>query len=217
MTSLKTNTILIFLMLAVGSMAVADSGIPFVGWISPASQQEVSLFILPDGSGPPLTEARQYGGQVVDGNIVIALIDVLGYAIPNFPAEDLWLDAETTTDSQCLFVAPGGFRPDSNTDINGETVFATSLSGGGWTEGPVWVYLNGSRAVHPDDGELVPVPLRFNSADINNDGTVDLADVGLFATDYRGAYHYRCDFLWDGVLDLGDIGLLAQGMGAKCE
>jgi len=217
MTSLKTNTILTFLMMGVGSMALADAGVPYVGWISPASQQEVSLFVLPDGSGPPLTEARQYGGQPVDGTIVIALIDVLGYVIPYFPAEDLWLDAETTTYSQCLFVAPGGFRPDGDTDVNGETVFATPLSGGGWTEGPVWVYVNGNRAFHPDDGELLPVPLRFNSADINDDGDVDLEDVGLFSIDYHGAYHYRCDFLCDGVLDLGDIGMLARGMGAKCE
>jgi hypothetical protein len=69
---------------------------------------------------------------------------------------------------------------------------------------PNWV-------VHP------PVPLRFNSADINADGVINLSDVAIFAGDYFGAYHYRSDFWWDGNLNLSDIAKMVPAFGINCE
>lgn len=200
-----------------GSLAMADTGIPWVGWIEPTSSQEASVFVLPDGSGPPLTEAKLYGGLPVDATIVVGLTDNAGYPIPYFPWQDIWLDAEVPTDFVCMTSSTHGFSADANTDTNGETLFATSLAGGGWSEGPMWVYLNGDRAIHPGFWVHPPVALRFNSADIDGDGVVNLTDVSYFAIDFYGAYNYRSDFLWDGTLNLADVQLLAAGVGIGCE
>ena len=196
---------------------MADTGVPWVGWVTPANLEEASLFVLPDGSGPPLTEARYFGGDSADASIEVGLIDVYGNPIASFPWEDIWLDPETDNAYPCNAHGYGGFAADSNTDANGVTTFATSLAGGGWTEGPIWVYLNGSRAMYPDWIVHPPVPSRFNSADINGDGLVNLTDVALFAGDYFGSYHYRSDFWWDGVLNLADIAKMAPAYGLSCE
>jgi hypothetical protein len=58
--------------------------------------------------------------------------------------------------------------------------------------------------------------LHFNSADINADGTVNLSDVGEFATYFSGGYNYVADFFFDGILNLPDVGLLATGVGGSC-
>jgi hypothetical protein len=214
-----SRTFVLSLTIAVVScnVVMADTGLPWVGWITMENTEEASVFVLPDGSGPSLSQAMLFGGLPVDASIVVGLVDIAGFAIANFPWEDIWLDPETETVSACLAFALGGFWANSNTDINGETSFSTSLAGGGWTEGPIWVYLNGSRAMHQDGWEQPPVPLRFNSADINADGGVNLADVSLFAADYFGEYHYRCDFRWDGSLNLLDIVMLATGLGTSCD
>ena len=215
----QTFAIVLSMVGLAGGAALADTGIPWVGYITTESFEEVSLFILPDGSGPPLTEARGFGGHLVDATIVVGLVDSYFSPIPNFPLEDIWLEGETTTLSSCVGnqYYTHGFNPDSNTDVNGETTFATSLPGGGWTEGPVWVYLNGDRATGPDWIVHPPVQLRLNSADISGDGQVNLADVAYFAENFFGEYHYRSDFYWDGVLNLSDLGKLAQGIGHNCE
>jgi hypothetical protein len=133
-----SRTFFFVLILAVFSSTagMADIDVPWVGWVVPANTEEASLFVLPDGSGPPLTEARLFGGQVVDASIVVGLIDINGNPIFNFPWEDIWLDPETDTSSPCWANGYGGFAADNVTDINGETTFATSLAGGGWAEGP---------------------------------------------------------------------------------
>ena len=213
----RTFALVLIIALVCCTLVMADTGIPWVGWITTENIGETSIFILPDGSGPSLTQAMLFGGQIIDASILVGVIDTFGYAVVNFPFEDIWLDPETETASPCLVYALGGFWPDSNTDINGETSFSTPLAGGGWTEEPLWVYLNGSRAMHPDEGEHPPVPLRFNSADINADGVVDLIDVAIFSADFFGEYHYRSDFRWDGVLDLSDVAMMAMGVGSNCE
>jgi hypothetical protein len=218
----ETMSIRMFVFVAIlglftGAVAMADSGVPFVGSVSQPTAEEASIFVLPDGSGPPLTEAMGFGGHTVDASISVILIDIDGYAICCFPWEDIWLEAETATAFACLGLTNGGFRCDTNTTVDGETYFATSLAGGGWSEGPMWVYLNGERAWHPDSGERTPVPLRFNSADITGDGRVNLADVSRFAVDYHSGYSYRSDFHWDGVLNISDVSRLAVSMGAGCE
>lgn len=113
-------------------------GIPHVGTITPSHTTEVSLFVLPDGTGSALEAAQEFGG--------------------------------------------------------------------GSSEGPLWFYLYGQRANYTEAGQVPPVAIRFNSADLNADGVVDLADMPLFAG----------DFLWDGVLNLSDVPTLATGLGSSC-
>ena len=157
---------------------------------------------------------------ILAGGLALADTGVpyVGYINTDF-YEDIWLEGETPTLFSCGGIGNynSGFNPDSDTDANGETTFTTSLAGGGWTEGPVWVYLNGNRAMGPDWIVHPPVSLRMNSADISGDGQVNLVDVAYFAENFFGEYHYRCDFYWDGVLNLSDLGKLAQGIGHNCE
>ena len=211
---MKSRQTVIFCTLLIAGIAQADSGIPWVGWIARPTADEVSIVVVPDGSGNPLASAQTFGGGQVDATITIRLIDVGGVQVVNFPFEDIWLDSESTTDRGCRW---WGFPADRNTDANGETEFALPLAGGGWTTGPVWVYLNGSRATHPQDGELPPVAMRFNSPDLDANGSVDMSDVVIFAGDYHGEYHYRSDFIWDGVIDLSDVVVMAAALGRGCQ
>lgn len=50
-------------------------------------------------------------------------------------------------------------------------------------------------------------------SDINGDGVVNLADIGLFITLYVGGiYDPRADIDCDGVLSLADVGAFVQGL-----
>lgn len=200
---------------------MADTAYPYVDFIDQANNVEASVYVLPDGSGPPLTEAMEFGGQPIDATITLRLVDCWGSPIAYFPWEDIWLETESDESGSCTSGNPLGFSVHSVTTPNGETSFSLSLAGGGWTEGPVWVYVVGSRAMSPIDCPYAfdhpPVPFRFNSADINGDGIVNLVDVSLFSADYFGQYQYRSDFYWDGVLNLADIARLAGGIGLSCD
>ncbi len=58
--------------------------------------------------------------------------------------------------------------------------------------------------------------LSYNSPDMNGDGSVNLADMGMFSTDFYGEYHFRSDFFRDGAINLSDVGQLATSFGANC-
>ncbi|MBU2502334.1 hypothetical protein KJ682_13460 [bacterium] len=66
------------------------------------------------------------------------------------------------------------------------------------------------------DGNGVPMPHHYNSPDISGDLQVNLMDVGLFASDYFGAYSFRADLVPDGVLSLSDVGRFAMALGSMC-
>lgn len=216
----NVKTSLVFLLLVVGTTASANIPWPYVQSISTPGmvQETASLFVLPDGSGPPLTEAQVLGvGTTIDATITIVLTDGYGYSIVGFPSEDVWLDTANELQHFC----PGGGNPDGVSSNNGTMTFSSSLAGGGSFEGPVYVWVNGTPALdplfHPNHIEQPPVPIHFNSADISGDGTVDLIDVGLFATDFFNDYQYRSDFFSDGVLNLADVGRMATGLGTSCQ
>ena len=193
----------------------ADAGIAYVGQITVTNTEEVSLFILPDGSGQPFTQAMAFGGRITDASITLLLTGFDGSPIAYVPRDDMWLDAESTTDSHCPDYAH--FSPDGHTDKSGQTSFVAPLTGGGWSEGPAWVYLYGIRSAPPTAGEHPPVQLRFNSADIDGDGNINLTDVSAFSRDFHGSYHYRSDFHWDGLLNLADVAKMASGLGHDCQ
>jgi len=199
------------------NMSMANTSYPWLEWVVSANTEEASLFVLPDGTGPPLTQAMLFGGQIVDASIVLSLVTNWGEPVPGYFWGDISLDPETENAFACFASFHHGFCSDGDTDMYGETTFATSLVGGGWSEDPLWLYLYGSRGRLWSGEEHPPMPLRFNSADINADGVVDLIDVSLFAGDFFGEYHYRSDFRWDGVLNLMDCEILATGFGKICD
>ena len=89
MKSIATIACALFFILLTSGTALAESGIPWVGSITAANSAEASLYILPDGSGPALTQAMLFGGQVVDASLQVILIDINFDTIGGFPVR--WL------------------------------------------------------------------------------------------------------------------------------
>lgn len=166
-----------------------------------------SLLVVPDGSGPTFTQARDEDGNEVDATITLYLRDPLGVPFVHYPHEDLWL--ETADDG--LVACGYGLVADQNTDANGMTYWVDPQPAGGYSEDPVLVYVNGSPLT-----SNAGLPLQFNSPDINGDLVVGLEDIGFLASDYFVGYQYRSDFHRDGVINLVDIVIMAQKLGASC-
>src|SRR4029077_4289048 len=61
------------------------------------------------------------------------------------------------------------------------------------------------------------VAVRFTlPGDVNLDGSVDVGDLGIFASSYgltSGAHWFDGDFTNDGAVDVGDLGILATNYG----
>ena len=163
--------------------------------------------VVPDGSGNPLTEAWLPWGSRVDATITIFLRGCEDEAIANFPAEDMWLESLDYGLVNCW----GGTIADENTDDQGTATWAQPLFAGGSSQTGCKVLVNGMAVETPPT-----LAIHFNSPDINGDGTVGLADVVPFATDFYGGYQFRSDFHRDGVLTLADLVHLARAMGRSC-
>jgi hypothetical protein len=166
-----------------------------------------SLLVVPDGVGNPFTEAFDEQGNVVDATITLHLRDSQGMPFFFFPREDLWLETVDGGLVSCIW----GLIADDHTDHNGMTQWIEPAIAGGYSEGPVLVFVNGSPLTSNPG-----LPLRFNSPDINGDLVVNLADVVIFAGDYFSGYQYRSDLVRDGVLNLSDIALFSLHVGAHC-
>lgn len=197
------------------SAAAANAGVPDLTLSTAEAPglpaEAVTVYCLPNGLGAEFTQAKVFGDGVTnyDATITLTLRDGNGDVIPNFPAEDMWIDSSSATFFRCA----QGTIADANTDAAGQTEWQNALFAGGYTApgtDMVQVYING--------GELngAPFDVQFNSADVTGDGNVTLADIGGFAQNYYGAYAYRADLVWDGNLTLADIGRLAQGNGTAC-
>ena len=157
-----------------------------------------------------------------DATIRVQLVGEFWEPIVNFPPEDLWLAfaVEPGTATACFNHPsyPGGiFTADAATDSDGWTTFSLPQRGGGWSTGPVTVYLMGAAAFDPNFEHHPPLPLRVNSPDLTGDGAVNLADLSQFTQDLLGNYHFRSDLFWDEVINLSDVGLIVQGNGVACE
>lgn len=166
-----------------------------------------ALLVVPDGSGNLFTAARDEDGNLVDATITLTILDPLDDPVANFPFEDCWLESVDGG----LVPCNGGTTADHNTDPNGMTEWVNPLLAGGFSETAVYVLINGD-ALSTNPG----LPLYFNSPDLNQDLTVSLHDVAIFAGDYFGSYSFRSDFHRDGALDLRDVTILAQKMLANC-
>jgi len=167
----------------------------------------LSLFNLPNGGGFAFNAAGDGSGNVADATVTLYLRNSVGGGIENFPAEDLMLASADNGMVACV----GGAIADSVTDANGMTQWADPLSAGGNSQALCQAFVSGFALT-----SSAGMALNFNSADIDGNLVVDLADVTSFAVDFFGAYDYRSDFVFDGVLDLSDVSQLAVGNGTAC-
>ncbi|MEN8006602.1 MAG: hypothetical protein ABFS42_06270 [Candidatus Krumholzibacteriota bacterium] len=168
---------------------------------------EATLMVVPDGSGPLFTEARDPAGNVTDATITLYVRDDLGIPLANIPPEDIWLESSDLGMVPCI----GGNTPDHDTDADGMTRWVNAPFATGTSEAPAIVRINGYRLTSNDG-----LPLKFNSPDISSDGIVNLTDVAILTQDYFGGYSFRCDFNFDGDLDLSDVAVFARHFGARC-
>jgi hypothetical protein len=169
----------------------------------------LTVMIVPNGAGGSFPTAKTPTGEIADGTITLYLLDSIGFPVPNYPREDIWLQSGDST----LFVCANyyGSHPDGNTDAEGYARWVLGLHGGGYSEGPILVYINGMQV------SSAYLPLAFNSPDIDGNGIVGLNDLTLLAEDLYGTYHFRSDLHRDGVVNLSDIVPMALNYGATCQ
>ena len=182
---------------------------------------EVSLMVLPDGSGTPFSEAMMFSGGTVDASMELLIGTEVHAFIPNLPASEISLQAADNAIGVvqgCPEPSDWGLTPLVGTDDQGHVFFDDPLSGGGWCEGPMFMMIAGNTYVIAGPDSQGPVfDIRFNSPDVNGDLQVNLSDIAVFTQDLRGEYRYRSDFVWDGVINLSDIVRMTQGIGTNCE
>ena len=205
------KTMLTLMVLLLAATAVLADGIPDLdGSYAVCAYDgpgQATVMNFPDGAGSSFTESLDPDGNVVDATITLVVLDWNDFPIPDFPMEDIWLESADGGLVPCM----GGSTADSNTDMNGETKWVNPLRAGGSSEALCQVLINGNAIYHP-----VGLPISFNSPDINADGQVNIADLGLFSTDYYNNYAFRSDFYRDGVLNLADVACFAQGLATSC-
>jgi hypothetical protein len=137
--------------------------------------------------------------------VTVTLLDPAGRPWPNYPAEDVWLDSQAPGDvALCI----NGSIGDSASDANGTMLFTAAIAGGGSTD-QINVYVVNTPLIGP------PLPIAFNSPDINGDLVVDLSDFGLFGQDFR-TDAFRSDLVYDGVVDLADFSRFGTSFGERC-
>jgi len=171
------------------------------------TNQTVSLFSVPNGQGLPLNQAQIHNdGTIIDATIFMEIYDLNGSPIPHYPHEDIWLGSVDGGMVPCM----GGTTADFDTDMNGQTTWTYPLRAGGYSMSGCVVFISGMPLCQ------APFNMYFNSADINGDGVVNLADLNLIAASYYYDFDYSVDFYPDGVLNLTDIGRFAGAIGASC-
>lgn len=202
--------------LIVCGASIATAGIPDLeeSTATAATTGTLSLFCLPNGGGSVFADAYVKGGSGgatvgADATITLTLRDGGTFPVEDFPAEDLWLQ---WVDQSTMIVCSGGTIADANTDAAGQTEWAAGLRLGGNAEVLAQVRVNGDALT-----SAAGIALHVNSADVNFDGVVNLADVGAFSGDFANpSVQYRSDFANDQVMNVADVGKMALGVGASC-
>lgn len=170
-----------------------------------------SLWILPDGSGRPLSQAQTFGGAVSDVTVTMWLYDSQDDPTTLIEPMDVGLVANGGNLRFCGDrVAPTGWD-----QPNARFYFAGAPAGGGCRRPGEAAAFDGwvCGLIIPDFGHT----LAINSPDIDGDLKVDTSDLILFAHDYFEGYDYRSDFHWDGQIDLSDLVIFAGGYGSSCQ
>ena len=213
MKKIFQTTVFVFAMVFLSSGPTsAQMGCPDINssYVIQIIQTESALLVMPDGSGPPLSEAREFGGAHVDATIYLTLVSNCPPTGPmvNIPAEDMWLESN---DGSLVFCA-GGSIADAPTDDQGNTTWSRPLSGGGWSLGWCDIMIGGALVI----GRLND-NLNFNSPDLNADLVVNLTDISEFAQDFYGSqYAFRSDLHFDYVVNLSDLAVMSGAIGKSC-
>lgn len=199
--------------LILGVASFATAGVPDLGnseatMPNYSGVDALSLFNLPNGGGSSFDAAQLPDGTFADATIVVTIRDGNNDVIAGFPAADLWLESADGGMVACV----GGAQADGDTDVDGVTDWNNPMNAGGFSLANTYIMVSGD-ALTSVGSEMA---LYFNSADMNGDGIVNLADVGSFSTVFYGAYDFSADFFADGVVNLADVGLLATGIGGAC-
>jgi len=182
--------------------------------------QPLSMFLVPNGSGTPLSNCYDSTGNLVNAWISVTLRDVTGALAVNVPASSVQLEYLNSPLAWCSssWYPPPAHAPnlaDAASNAAGQTMFSLAYHGGGWNMAPIQVW------VLEINGVWSPIPtllnVFFNSVDINGDLTVNLIDVSIFAGDYYAAApQYRSDFNFDGAVNLTDVTILSTNYGSSC-
>lgn len=208
---------------------VAGSGTAF-GQMFPVAQNctatlvtqgvpPLSMYLLPNGTGTQFAACYDATGVIVNATVVVTLKDGNNNPAINVPASSVRLEQLGSPLSWCsgAFYPPPAHAPnlaDGPSNLAGQSTFTLSYHGGGWLAAPltVWV-LEATGAWNPVP---TPLPVSFNSADLNGDLIVNLTDIALFAADYFGPYNYRSDFNNDTWVNLSDVPFMAAAIGVSC-
>jgi len=208
--------VLVFAHLGAGPAAAVPA--PFVQEVECNVTEPVCILVVPDGSGSSFSQARTFGGDVVDATVAVLiwLVDEFGGGGPlaGFEAEYLTLLAPGGGTVGCA--QPYVAAADHDTDDNGWTEFSLAPRAGGWSQGLLEIYLIAELA-SAMGSDIPPLPIYFNSPDLNGDLVIDLTDIALFSQDlHESDAPLRSDLVWDGVINLSDITVFCQHLGASC-
>ena len=187
------------------ALAFAAVTVAFAG-AADFPSHELSSATVEDAGTLMITPARS--GETLGDmglTVTVTLLDAGGRPWPNYPAADVWLASELPGD---VALCANGSTGDSNSDANGVMIFSGAVAGGGSTA-RTNVYFVNTALLGP------PLPIAFNSPDINGDLVVDLSDFGLFGQDF-GTDAFRSDFVHDGLVDLADFSRFGASFGERC-
>ncbi|MBK7672626.1 MAG: hypothetical protein IPJ24_14760 [bacterium] len=191
--------------------------------IADSADYTMVLYVLPDGTGPGLTNAKVLDPFLgtINATILVELRDSDDVLVIGYPAVDVWLEARDGGLSMCSDnPAIADFNSEYRAGLGFEycTEFSGPFYGGGHTDlaaGDQVVVMTASTGSTPITSPLND--LQMNSADINGDLIIDLNDVPLFTSDYYlGVYVFRSDFHADGFVNLSDIGVFATTYNKSC-
>jgi hypothetical protein len=187
--------------------ASANAGVP-----SPSQSEAAGPATLKVIQITPAALGSNLGA--VGATVTVTVRDGNGDVIVGYPFQDMSLDCDI--DVQLNF-CPGGSTADGNTDINGQSTFSGNLAGGGWSTAGLRVLLGGTPVTNGGGIAAGLLDIDVNSADLNGDRTVNIADVGNFAADFgAGVYSFRSDLVADGVLNIADVGNFATHVQEVC-
>lgn len=181
-----------------GLAGLASAGVPDAGLSTSSAAGTGTLLITPAGNGNTL--------GAIGAVVTVTVVDNTGTPIAGYPFQDIYLDDAGTAE---IALCQGGSVADFNTNAAGVTTISGGISGGGFTQSGLQVYLAGVAIG-------AALGINANSPDINGDLVVNLADIGSFAADFTGSYAFRSDFDANGSINLGDLGVLASNNNQSC-
>lgn len=182
-----------------GLAGLASAGVPSDALSTASAAGSATILITPAGTGTNIGAAG--------ATVTVTVVDATGAVIAGYPFQDIYLDDDSTGE---ISLCQGGSVADGNTNASGVTTISGAISGGGFTQAGLQVFLAGVPL------QQAALPINANSCDINADLVVNAIDLGDFAADFTGAYNFRSDFVFDGVVNLPDVGEFAIHNGETC-